>query len=262
MILPTKTVSTTSQTRLPSPPLRQHTGARQRKVGRQTIRIDAPSKREAREPATPVLSNPAGLSLQEVRRRLWHFLPGVLAFAATLVPHLDPVRLPAMVAAVLLAILIPGYFAIRFHRSYTRSDSESWAPALVGYVLPLSVLFLAFRGHLEIGLAVACIIAFGDGCATLMGMAFGRRKLPWNRKKSWVGLVSFVLGASTMGTLIYWLEATPVIPVAMVAMVIVPAAMACALLESIPSRWNDNITVGVSASVLVVTMQTVVIGWM
>lgn len=231
-----------------------------RPLTRRIDRAHRPARRS--DVATlPAIEKPRSLTAQELRRRLWHFLPGILAFAVTPIPHLDPIRFVPMLCMVVLVILIPGYFAIRYHRHYKRTDDENWAPALLGYVVPLSGMFLCFRGQVELGLAVTCVIAFGDGCATLMGLAWGRRKLPWNRRKSWVGLAAFMIGASMMGSLIYWLEAEPGVSLGLAASVVVPVALMCALIETVPSKANDNLLVGFTASLLMLVTQTLAVGW-
>jgi hypothetical protein len=44
-----------------------------------------------------------------------------------------------------------------------------------------------FPRRLEVAAAVWGILAFGDGMASIVGMTLGRRKLPWNPRKSWAG---------------------------------------------------------------------------
>jgi dolichol kinase len=201
------------------------------------------------------------ISAQELRRRLWHFSPGLMAFAIQAIPHRDPVRFWMMLVIVPLGILLPGLAAMRFQRAYRRHPEEDVSPSLLGYVVPLSILCLLFRGHLEIPLAVTAIIAFGDGTATLVGLLTRGPRIPWNQRKSWAGTVSFMLAGFIAASMIYWIEATPSIPLPTVALCLAPVVATCALVETLPLQVNDNITVGLSASILLLISQTLIVGW-
>src|SRR5581483_6049303 len=107
-----------------------------------------------------------------------------------------------------------------------------------------------FRGREEIGLMTLIILAFGDGSATLTGLYFGGQPLPWNRRKSWTGTLCFVAIAAPIATLIYWAEARPAVPLATVALIATCTTAVCAVVESIPSRWNDNLRVGATAAIM------------
>ena len=113
------------------------------------------------------------------------------------------------------------------------------------------------------------ILAFGDGSATLGGKLLGGWRLPWNAEKSWSGLICFVLLGSFFGALWYWgetwfnVEAKEYreIDFATAYAVVGSAAILAAIAESIPSRLNDNIRVGVCAVASMAAAQTVFVGW-
>ena len=50
-------------------------------------------------------------------------------------------------------------------------------------------------------------LAFGDSAACIGGKLFGGRKLPWNEKKTWAGMLSFIVAAAPMATIAYFSEA-------------------------------------------------------
>ncbi len=66
------------------------------------------------------------------------------------------------------------------------------AVAIVAILLPFTISFAAFG-----------VLCFGDGMAAMGGMAFGKHKLPYNRKKSFEGMFTGIafgfLGAMLMG---------------------------------------------------------------
>src|SRR6185436_4962865 len=84
----------------------------------------------------------------------------------------------------------------------------------VGILLyPLAVLGLVvvFRHDLWMAAAVWGILAFGDGMATVVGLAAGGPRLPWNAAKSWAGSLAFVVfGAMGASVLLAWTLRLPV----------------------------------------------------
>jgi farnesol kinase len=87
--------------------------------------------------------------------------------------------------------------------------------------------------------AVAVILMFGlgDGLATYTGTTYGKHKLPWNRNKTMEGTLGFMAGAMC---------ALLIMPVSATLLV---AALA-AIVESLPLKLNDNITLPVVLSSL------------
>lgn len=226
----------------------------------------APAKRRLLEKAASATHSPMRLltgriGAQELRRRMWHFFPGVLAFAIQMIPHRDPVRYPVMLLIVALGIVLPAYVAIRSHRYFRRHPEEDFAPPILGYALPLAVLCLLFPGHLELPLAVATIIAFGDGSATLVGLLTRGKRLPWNPRKTWLGAGAFLVFGTLLATTIYLREATPAVAPATAFLCVAPVVFVCAVMETLPLRWNDNLTVGTTAGLLLIVTQTLVVGW-
>jgi dolichol kinase len=87
--------------------------------------------------------------------------------------------------------------------------------------------------------AVVVILMFGlgDGFATYTGTTYGKHKLPWNRNKTMEGTLGFMAGAMC---------ALLIMPVSATVLV---AALA-AIVESLPLKLNDNITLPVVLSLL------------
>lgn len=200
------------------------------------------------------------LGEQELRRRLWHFLPGIIAICLAMVPHRPTVRLWVMLLVIACGIYAPALIAIYYQRTYRRCRSENPAPSILGYVLPLSILCVLCRSHIEIPLTVAAIIAFGDGSATLIGLLIHGAKVPWSRKKSWAGMGAFAVCGSLLASCVYWIAGQPAVNFPQAFICVTPVVLICSLLETLPLKLNDNITVGCSSAVLLMTIQLLLYG--
>jgi phytol kinase len=239
--------------------------------------IDAGRSASSPVKAAPPLSLTAAVNLiearigpTELRRRAWHMLPGLLPFVLVAVPHDDPTSVRfkfviSSVAGIIVAAMCYHFSKIR-RRGEQRYDGIA---AVVGYALPVLALILMFPAHAELALTVLTVIAFGDGSATLGGLLFRGRSLPWNSRKSWFGTVCFVAVGLPYAMAIYWAGAHflrtvgPTVPVTLgVAFVCALAAtVAGALAESMPSRMNDNLRVTLAASSALFLAQVLLVGW-
>lgn len=200
------------------------------------------------------------LGSTEVRRRLWHILPGFLPFLLWVIPHQDPWELPLLVVVVLLAVVLVASMLRGFGR-IARQGAESGVAPVVGYGATVLAMLLLFPGHAEWGLTVLAVLAFGDGCATLGGKLWQGPKLPWNPQKTWVGFACFCVCGGLMSTVIYWGEARPQYGWAVAAACGVSATLVAALAESLPMRLNDNIRVSLTAAATVVATHVYLLGW-
>ena len=206
------------------------------------------------------------ISRRELRRRFWHMSPGLLPFALWSFPHRDPISPTLYWIIGLLAAVVAGSIYVRFQQVRRTGESDSLA-AVGGYAFSVLLALLAFPGQAEIGLAVLAILAFGDGGATLGGKLLRGRSLPWNEKKSYGGLLSFVVCALPLASVIYWgethnLEAiSPGVSYGTALLCTAPAVFACAVIESVRSSVNDNIRVGLMAVIMLATTHAMVIGF-
>jgi uncharacterized protein (TIGR00297 family) len=123
---------------------------------------------------------------------------------------------------------------------------------------PLSVLGLVLFFHSDGGLwmvaAVWGVLAFGDGMASLLGQALGGARLPWNQDKSWTGFVAFVVfGTLGAGLLAAWTLHLPLRSALdmRVLGIVLPVALVCALVESVPTALDDNLTVPLVGAVFI-----------
>lgn len=141
-------------------------------------------------------------------------------------------------------------------RAMWRSEERARgiAPGILYYPLAVLLLILVFRHDEWIAAAVWGILAFGDGAASLIGQALGGPHLPWNPRKSWTGFLAFVLaGTAGAAALAAWTQHLPVSKALAppVLGVMFAVTVLCALVESVPTTLDDNITVPlVGASLL------------
>jgi dolichol kinase len=196
----------------------------------------------------------------EFRRRLWHFAPGVLALGGAALPSL--VAAPGYQAAIMVLFALGlAVAALCFQQSIRRAGERNCLVAILGYGVIIIPMFVIFPSHPELALTVAGVVAFGDGSATLVGLLFGERKLPWNQRKSWVGTLAFILIGLPLATSIYWTAAVPHISLEVAVLCVAPTVLMAAAIETLPTHFNDNLFVGVSAAVTVIVMQGLIVGW-
>ena len=151
-----------------------------------------------------------------------------------------------MAAAALLfnLVILPR---IGGRRLYRPADEARGVPlGILLYPLAVLLLILVFSARLEIAAAGWGILAFGDGAATLVGRKAGGNRLPWNRDKSVTGTIAFaVCGSIGSIGLMWWTR--PDVPLTFMILAPLVAASAAALVETIPVRLDDNISVPVAA---------------
>ncbi|HEX9940540.1 MAG TPA: TIGR00297 family protein [Thermoanaerobaculia bacterium] len=180
------------------------------------------------------------LTRGELARKVVHMGVGLIAFSLR---YLGPFW-SAVCAASALAFnlfLLPKIGGRKLWR-----EAEHAAGASIGIILyPLAVLLLilVFYQRLEVAAATWGILAFGDGMASVAGMSFGRRKLPWNPRKSWVGSLAYVVfgGFAAFALLVWTAPGRYERPFALA--VAFATALFAAALESLPQGLDDNIGV-------------------
>ena len=133
---------------------------------------------------------------------------------------------------------------------YRPGDRPRSLHGILVYPLAILMLLICFPRRLDIVAGAWGILALGDGLATLVGRAVGGRRWPWNRDKTVAGSVSFFLaGASAAAFLTWWCRSpnAPAEPLSFLIAVAVAAALVAALVETIPVRLDDNLSVAFAA---------------
>jgi uncharacterized protein (TIGR00297 family) len=180
----------------------------------------------------------------------------------------------AALAAIALAcnlFVLPRIGGMRLYRPV--DEARGFPLGIVLYPLSVLLLILLFPSRLDIVAAAWGILAFGDGFATLVGQRaatakdraaatasrdfFARfaavvgRTLPWNREKTVAGTIAFmVCGGFGAAALALWTRpaVTPPPDVRFVMVAPLVAAVVAGLVETIPIRLDDNISVPMTAA--------------
>jgi len=185
------------------------------------------------------------LSRGELARRVVHV--SCVAFALLLRWLTWPqAALMALAAFVFNWQVLPRLFGRGMWRS--ADVARGYPVGILAYPLAVLALILFFRDRLWMAAAGWGILAVGDGMAALVGQLAGGPRLPWNARKGWAGLVAFVVfGASAAAFLSAWVARLPLDADALHWPRTVGAALAlaavCALVESLPTTLDDNVTV-------------------
>jgi len=189
----------------------------------------------------------------ETHRQIEHIVPVAFAF---LLRWLPPVGAAVL---VLCGVAYALFGSCRLAPSSFREEErqQRWSRAKVLYACSILVLIAAFPRHLHVVAGAWAVMAVGDGCAPLVGGRCRRAFLPWNRRKTWLGLAAFVVaGGMAAAVALVWvggrygdrlLSAREALRAALAA------AAAAGVVESLPiERWiDDNVTVPLcSAAVL------------
>jgi uncharacterized protein (TIGR00297 family) len=152
-----------------------------------------------------------------------------------------------MAAMVCVVAIVSNWLVL--HRLVGRRVSRherGYDAGIVFYPVAVLLLILVFRHQLHFAAIGWALLAFGDGVATLAGKGMGGVKLPWNPDKSWAGLVAFFIAGGAMAIAVaYWLDYRE--PV-----VVLIAALAAAITESLALAIDDNLTVPFAAAVALI----------
>ena len=186
----------------------------------------------------------------EHARQLVHIAVGGVAFSLRFLTW-GQAAACAAIATLFNALVLPRIAG----RTLLRPEETKtpWTSGLVVYPLSVLALVLAFPTGPDLAAAAWGILAFGDGTATLVGRSrageWGR--WPWNPAKSYAGSVAFWLsGALGAGLLMWWTAPALAAPRPWWMWLLAPpaAAMVAALVESLPIRLDDNVSVPIAAA--------------
>jgi uncharacterized protein (TIGR00297 family) len=153
----------------------------------------------------------------------------------------------------LLALAFNVFVMPRMGRGIYRDASRKRDTGIVAYAAIVLALILVFRNSLEIAAMVWAMMAFGDPAATIAGRLIGGLALPWNRDKTWTGLLSnwAVAGGAAVGVLWFYAGQPPApqaIPVIFIG------AAVYAFLESVRSGLDDNIVAAFPTALVLVIL--------
>jgi dolichol kinase len=171
----------------------------------------------------------------------------------------------ALLALTALAFNVVALPRVGGRRLYRPADAARGFPlGILLYPVSVLALILTFRSRLDLVAAAWGVLAFGDGFATLVGRRIAShaetrepaeqnfsagswssawiRRLPWNPDKSVAGTTAFVVfGGAGAIALASWTSHHLMIAAPLAA------ALAAALVESIPVKLDDNVSVPFAA---------------
>jgi phytol kinase len=93
----------------------------------------------------------------------------------------------------------------------------------------------------------------GDALADILGRRFGKTKLPWSSRKSWIGSLGMFVGGWIFSLFILGFYVAVNVYSAPLAIYILPVtliSLAGTIVESLPYENVDNITVTLTAMVM------------
>ncbi|MCI0417015.1 DUF92 domain-containing protein, partial [bacterium] len=143
---------------------------------------------------------------------------------------------------------------------YREDDHQRGYPiGILLYPLSVLILILCLPNNLQIAAAAWGIMAWGDGMASLFGRRYGNLKIPWNPDRSYAGSTAFIVfGSAAAVFLTFWVQQKPMEPVLWYGIAIpVLATILAALIETIPSGLNDNLTVPLSAGFFMLALHQI-----
>jgi uncharacterized protein (TIGR00297 family) len=195
-------------------------------------------------PSVPPSPSRIVVAYSERQRKILHI---AMAGFAALLRYLT---WPQAAAMALTAIAFNAFILGRLAPQIVRATDRGARAGLLFYPLAVLLLVLAFPRRLDIVAAAWGIMAFGDGCATLAGTAIGGPALPWNQRKTWSGLIAFIVAGSAGAVALSVFVApavTPTPPWWFTLWAPVAAAVVAGLVETLPIEVDDNISVPAAA---------------
>lgn len=121
------------------------------------------------------------------------------------------------------------------------------------YGIIFVIMTLVYWKDSPIGMTALMLMCGGDGLADIMGRGIKSAKLSWNRDKSWAGSLGMFIGGWILVALIlviFVLKGVFPGPFSIYLLPITLIALIATLVESLPLRDVDNITVTLAAVAL------------
>lgn len=202
---------------------------------------------------------PLPLPPGEGARKGVHAAMGVFALPLAWLPW------PLAAACATLAFLFNWLVLPRLvgHRMASARSGASDRGVLL-YPAVVLLLVAVFRERLEIVAFAWGVLALGDAAAGVAGLKWGRRRLPWNPAKSWVGLAAGA-AAGWLGGGLLWVfvasrgwQSPTVLPDGLawpgLVAIFLAAAVVAALVESAPLALDDNVLAPLTAALVLTAL--------
>ncbi len=112
------------------------------------------------------------------------------------------------------------------------------------------VMTILYWYDTPVGIIALMLMCGGDGLADILGRRFGQKKLPWNKGKSYIGSLGMFLGGWIFSLVILGIYLTMDIfpsPLAAYLLPVTLIALVGTLVESLPLKDIDNLTITLAA---------------
>lgn len=140
----------------------------------------------------------------EFRRQLFHIFFGLIMIFLYYIDVLNWIVLAVVLVGCygLYFLLKKGYFPHIKGILHYFDREDQFMPAWGAFTFVKGFLVACLLFPKDIALSAMIILTFGDGFSTLVGVHFGRHKLPWDKKKSYEGFLAGLL-TSFLGALLF-----------------------------------------------------------
>lgn len=121
------------------------------------------------------------------------------------------------------------------------------------YGIIFVVLTIIFWYESPIGIVALMLMCGGDGLADIFGRRYGRTHIPWNPNKTYMGSLGMFIGGLSLSLVvlaIYVLVGIYTTPILALLPSLVIISLAGTLIETLPLKDIDNITVTITAVIL------------
>lgn len=166
-----------------------------------------------------------------------------------------------------LAALVPGLITVQFAligfgvikddasvKAMSRSgDPKEILRGPLYYGIMFILLTILFWKDSPVGMVALLMMCGGDGIADIVGRRILSPRLPWSREKSLAGSLSVLIGGLTLSTVILAVYVAAGVFSASLSAYLLPLtliALVSMLVESLPYKDIDNITMTLSAALL------------
>jgi phytol kinase len=166
-----------------------------------------------------------------------------------------------------LAALVPLAFTIQFLLIGTgvmKDEASVKAMSRTGdrreilrgplyYGIIFVILTIIYWKTSPVGIIALMLMCGGDGLADIVGRKWGSFRLPWNRDKSLAGSLGMLFGGWICSVLIIWIFTLAGVFSLSIQAYILPITLIAfvgTLVESLPFKDIDNITITLSAVIL------------
>jgi phytol kinase len=163
-----------------------------------------------------------------------------------------------------LAALVPGLITVQFllvGLGIIKDEAAVKALSRTGnrqeilrgplfYGIIFVILTILYWKDSPIGMVALMLMCGGDGMADVVGRRYGQVKLPWAAKKSWMGSLAMFLGGWILAIGVLWVYVAARVfagPMSIYLPALTWIALAGTIVESLPIRDIDNITITICA---------------